>query len=204
MDKLVGMADSLFAIAQNGLLFTKDIFDKERYLQIQKIAASMLAEKSNLTSNKIIDLFSCEKGYATPKLDVRGAVFKDNKILLVKERSDQLWTLPGGWIDINESPSEAVCKEIFEESGFKTRAVKLMALFDKNKHVHPTQLPHTYKIFFICELIGGEKAASIETSEIDFFEKDNLPDLSLRRVIKTQIERAFVHREDMTLPTDFD
>ncbi len=204
MDKLVGIADSLFAIAQNGLLFTKDVFDKERYLQVQKIAASMLAEKSNLTSDKIIELFSCEKGYATPKLDVRGAVFKDNKILLVKERSDQLWTLPGGWIDINESPSEAVCKEIFEESGFKTKAVKLMALFDKNKHGHPAQLPHTYKIFFICELIGGEKTASIETSEIDFFEKDNLPDLSLRRVIKTQIVRAFAHREDMTLPTDFD
>jgi ADP-ribose pyrophosphatase YjhB (NUDIX family) len=204
MDKLVGIADSLFAIAQNGLLFTKDVFDKERYLQIQKIAASMLAEKSNLTPNIIIDLFGCEKGYATPKLDVRGAVFKDNKILLVKERSDQLWTLPGGWIDINESPSEAVCKEIFEESGFKTKAVKLMALFDKNKHAHPAQLPHTYKIFFICELIGGKKTASIETSEIDFFEKDSLPDLSPKRVIKTQIDRAFVHKEDMTLPTDFD
>ncbi len=204
MDKLVGIADSLFAIAQNGLLFTQDVFDRERYLQVQKIAAAMLAEKSNLTPDKIMDLFSCEKGYATPKLDVRGAVFKDNKILLVKERSDQLWTLPGGWIDINESPSEAVCKEIFEESGFKTKAVKLMALFDKNKHAHPAQLPHTYKVFFICELIGGKKTASIETSEIEFFEKDSLPDLSLNRVIKTQIERAFVHKEDMTLPTDFD
>lgn len=196
MDKLIGIADSLLAIAQNGLLFTKDAFDKERYLQIQKIAALILAEKSNLTSDKIIDLFSCEKGYATPKIDVRGAVFHDNK--------NQLWTLPGGWVDVNESPSEAVCKEIFEESGFKTKAVKLMALFDKNKHAHPTQLPHTYKLFFICELIGGEKTASIETSEIDFFEKDHLPDLSLKRVIKTQIERVFVHRQDITLATDFD
>lgn len=134
MDRLVQIADSLLAIAQNGLFFTKDVFDKERYLQIQKIAASIVTEKSSLNFDEILDLFSCEKGYATPKLDVRGAVFKDNKILLVKEISDQLWTLPGGWVDINESPSEAVCKEILEESGFKTKAVKLMALYDKSKH----------------------------------------------------------------------
>lgn len=204
MNKLVEIANSLFAIAQNGLLFTKDAFDKERYLQIQKIAASILVEKSSFTFDKIIDLFNCEKGYATPKLDVRGAVFQDDKILLVKERSDQLWTLPGGWVDVNESPSEAVCKEIYEESGFKTKAIKLMALFDKNKHPHPIQLPHTYKIFFICKLVGGEKKASIETSEIEFFEKDQLPNLSLNRVVKSQIDRAFEHKQNMKLPTDFD
>lgn len=204
MDKLVEIANSLFAIAQNGLFFTKDAFDKERYLQIQKIAASILVEKSSFSFDKIIDLFNCEKGYATPKLDVRGAVFKGDKILLVKERSDQLWTLPGGWVDVNESPSEAVCKEIYEESGFKTKAIKLMALFDKNKHPHPIQLPHTYKIFFICELIGGEKKANIETSEIEFFEKDQLPNLSLNRVVKSQIDRAFEHKQNMKLPTDFD
>ncbi len=204
MDKLVEIANSLFAIAQNGLLFTKDVFDKERYLQIQKIAASILAEKSSFSFDKIIELFNGEKGYATPKLDVRGAVFNDNKILLVKERSDELWTLPGGWVDVNESPSEAVCKEIYEESGFKTKAIKLMALFDKNKHAHPIQLPHIYKVFFICELVGGEKRPSIETSEIEFFEKDKLPDLSLSRVTKSQIDRAFEHKQNMELPTDFD
>lgn len=204
MDRLVAVAESLFVIAHNGLLFTQDPFDKERYQQIQKIAASMLADKSNLTADKILDLLSCEKGYATPKLDVRGVAFRNNQVLLVKERSDQLWSLPGGWVDINESPSEAVCKEIFEESGFITRAVKLMALFDTRKHAHPSQLPHIYKIFFICEIIGGERKASIETSEVGFFEKDNLPDLSLKRVIKSQIERAFEHKQNMTLPTDFD
>lgn len=203
-DKLVEIANSLFAIAQNGLSFTKDVFDKERYQQIQNIAASILAEKSSFDFDKIIDLFHREKGYATPKLDVRGAVFKDDKILLVKERADGLWSLPGGWVDVNESPSEAVCKEIFEESGFKTKAIKLMALFDKNKHAHPIQLPHIYKIFFICELVGGQKKSSIETSDIDFFARDNLPELSLGRIIKSQIDRAFEHKEDMTLPTDFD
>lgn len=204
MDKLIEMANSLFAIAQNGLLFSKDVFDKERYYQIQKIAASILAEKSNLNFDQIIDLFSCEKGYATPKLDVRGAIFKENKILLVKERSDNLWSLPGGWVDVNESPSEAVCKEIYEESGFKAKAVKLIALLDKNKHPHPVQLPHTFKALFLCELIGGEKRTSIETSEVEFFEKNNLPDLSLNRVLKSYIERAFEHRANRSLPTDFD
>lgn len=204
MDKLIQIADSLLAIAQNGLLFTNDVFDKERYLQIQQIAVSILAEKSTLNPDIIMELYSCEKGYATPKLDVRGAVFQDNKILLVKERSDQLWALPGGWVDINESPSEAVCKEILEESGFETKAIKLMALFDKNKHAHPPQLPHTYKIFFICQLIGGEKRVSIETSEVAFFERDQLPDLSLNRIVSAQIERAFEHMNDMDLPTDFD
>ena len=204
MDKLVRIADSLFAIAQNGLHFTQDVFDRERYIQIQKIAASILAEKSHLDFDKIIDLFREESGYATPKVDVRGAVFKDNKILLVKERSDERWSLPGGWVDINDSPSEAVCKEIFEESGFETKAIKLIALFDNNKHPHPPQLRHIYKSFFICELIGGKKTPSIETSAVDFFERDKLPELSLIRVLKSQIERAFEHKQDMTLPTDFD
>ena len=204
VDKLVEIANSLSAIAQNGLLFTENPFDKERYLQIQKIAASLLTEKSNLTFDKIIDLFNGEQGYATPKVDVRGAVFQDNKILMVKERCDQLWSLPGGWVDINESPSEAVCKEIREESGFETKAIKLIAVLDKNKHSHPVQLPHTYKLFFLCEIVGGAKKTSIETSDVAFFAKDHLPDLSLPRVVKTQIERAFDHQQDRTLATDFD
>lgn len=204
MDKLVGVADKLFAIAKNGLVFTKDPFDIERYHQIQNIAASILEDKSDFSLEKISDLLSCDPGYATPKLDVRGVVFQDNRILLVKERSDGLWSLPGGWIDINESASEAVCKEIMEESGFKTHAIKLMAVLDMRKQDHPVQIPHIYKIFFICEMIGGEKKTSIETSDVQFFEKDNLPELSLRRVIKSQIERAFDHKENMNLPTDFD
>lgn len=204
MDKLVEIANSLFAIAQNGLLFTKDAFDKDRYQQIQHIAASILVEKSNMNFDTIMNLFHQETGYATPKLDVRGAVFKDNKILLVKERSDQCWSLPGGWIDVNESPSEAVCKEILEESGFTTKAIKLMALYDRNKHPHPTSLPHIFKAFFICELTGGEKKTSIETSEVDFFEQDQLPELSLNRVVQSQIDRAFEHWHDMALPADFD
>lgn len=203
-DKLIQIADSLFAIAQNGLHYTVNPFDKERYLQIKKIAAVIMAEKSTFNCDKIINLFSTETGYVTPKLDVRGAVFKDDKILLVKEREDECWALPGGWVDVNESPSEAIRREIVEESGYETQVIKLMALFDKNKHPHPPQLPHTYKLFFICELLGGAKKTSIETSEVNFFAKDQLPNLSLNRVISTQIERAFDHQHDLSLPTDFD
>lgn len=204
MDKLVTFADSLIAIAKNGLLFTKDPFDKERYHQIQNIATSILAEKSTLSMDKIMDLFSVDKGYVTPKLDTRAAVFKNDKILLVREVADGLWSLPGGYVDVNESPSEAVCKEIHEESGFEARALKLMAVYDKNKHHLPAQLPHIYKLFFICEITGGEKRSSIETSEVDFFAQDNLPELSIKRVTKVQIDRAYVHKKNMELPTEFD
>ncbi|MFI4962895.1 MAG: NUDIX hydrolase [Legionellales bacterium] len=204
MDQLVRLAESLFAIAQNGLTYTENVFDIERYHQIQDIAASIMAKKSTLPLDKIKDLFTQATGYATPKLDVRGAVFKDNTILLVKERADSLWTMPGGWVDVGESPSEAVCKEIREESGFEARAIKLMAVYDKYKHPHPQGLPHLYKLFFICEITGGEKKTSIETSDVAFFDKDNIPELSLPRVLSSQIARAFEHKANMSLATDFD
>lgn len=204
MDKLIAIANSLFAIAQNGLLFTKDVFDKERYHQIQAIAAEILANKSELTAEKILDLYNLEQGYATPKIDIRGACFKNDQILMVKERTDGLWSLPGGWVDINESPSQAICKEIYEESGFEARAIKLMGVYDINKHPHPSQLPHIYKLFFICEITGGSMKPSIETSEIDFFDQDKIPDLSLRRVVRSQIDRAYEHKNNMSLPADFD
>ncbi|MFA6303984.1 MAG: NUDIX hydrolase [Legionella sp.] len=204
MDKLIAIANSLFAIAQNGLLFTKDVFDKERYHQIQTIAAEILANKSELTAEKILDLYNLEQGYATPKIDIRGACFKNDQILMVKERTDGLWSLPGGWVDINESPSQAICKEIYEESGFEARAIKLMGVYDINKHQHPSQLPHIYKLFFICEITGGSMKPSIETSEIDFFDQDKIPDLSLRRVVRSQIDRAYEHKNNMSLPADFD
>lgn len=204
MDTLIELANQLYSIAQNGLTFCEDPFDIERYHQIQHISTTILAEKSNFSREKIADLFSKEFGYATPKLDVRGAVFKEDKILLVQERSDGKWTLPGGWADVHTSPSEAVCKEIREESGFKTKAVKLFAVYDKAKQGHPTQLPHVHKMFFICELLGGKAETSIETSAVDFFAQKHLPELSLERVLPSQIERAFLHRANMGLPTDFD
>ena len=156
----------LQAISQIGLTYTQDPFDKQRYLAIQSLSAEMAEHCSELSQEKILKLFSQESGYCTPKLDVRGVVFRDNKILMVREREDNLWTLPGGWADVNESPSEAVVREIFEESGYKTQAIKLLALYDKQKHDHPPQWPHAYKCFFLCDLIAGKPQLNIEISDI--------------------------------------
>jgi len=145
-----------------------------------------------------------DKGYATPKVDVRGAAFRDGRILMVRERSDGLWTLPGGWCDVNETPGESVVKEIREESGFEARAVKLAALLDRRKHPHPSQFHHVYKLYFLCELTGGEAQSSIETDAVGFFAEDDLPPLSVNRITQGQIELMFRHERERELPTTFD
>ena len=193
------------AIAQNGLTYAEDHFDKERYEQVRHVAAEMMAEQSEADDRKVLDLFAGEVGYATPKVDVRGAAFRDGQILLVKEREDGLWTLPGGWADVNESPREAVVREVLEESGYRTRAVKLLAVWDRAKHPHVPPFPyHIYKIFILCELIGGEAATSHETEEVGFYPEDGLPELSISRITPCQIARLFEHHRDSALPTDFD
>ena len=155
--------------------------------------------------SQITDLFSREVGYATPKDDVRGVVFRDNTILLVKERADGLWTLPGGWADVNESPSEAVVREVYEESGYRTRAAKLLAVFDRSKHCNIPPLPfHIYKLFILCELLGGDAATSNETDEVAFFPEEDLPELSLFRTTPVQVARLFEHLRCPGLPSDFD
>lgn len=205
MDKIIRWAESLMAIAHNGLLFSKNEFDVQRYKQIQVLATAILSYKSTYSEEKIQSLFATERGYLTPKIDVRGAVFdKQHRILLVKENSDGRWSLPGGWVEVNESPSQAITKEIFEESGFETEPVKLFAVYDKHCHAHPPQVPHAHKLFFLCKIMGGQKSASIETSDVEFFAKENIPPLSLNRVVPLQIERAFQHYYAPELPTEFD
>lgn len=201
---IVNWISQLQAIAQNGLTFAKDPFDIERYQQLNSIAAEMASQLTEMPAEKILHLFDQEVGYLTPKIDVRGVVFQDSKILMVKETSDQCWSLPGGWVDVNESPSFAIEREIKEESGFDAKAIKLLALYDRLKHDHPYQLPHAYKCFIHCELMGGKAATSIETAEIDFFALDNLPKLSEGRVTKKQIARMFEHKKNPAWPTDFD
>ncbi len=194
----------LQAIAQNGLTYTKDVFDKERYKSIQHLAAEIGAHYSDIPQQKIANIFEDQIGYATPKLDIRGVVFQDNKILLVQEKSDQLWTLPGGWVDVNESPSTAVEKEIVEESGYICKAKKILALYDMNKHSYPPHSSHVYKLYILCELIGGEAKSSIETSAVRFYEEDNIPKLSLKRSTPEHIKRMFEHKSNPEFPTDFD
>ncbi|BCL36622.1 NUDIX hydrolase [Nostoc sp. MS1] len=191
--KWLEWTQKLQAIAQNGLTYSENPFDIERFKQVRAIAAEIMATYSNVEHNDVLDLFTRELGYATPKVDVRGAVFRDNTILLVKERSDGLWTLPGGWADVGDSPSEVVVREVFEESGYQTRATKVLAVYDRDRQGHPPFPFYIYKIFFQCELVGGSPSASIETEEVGFFAEDALPELSVGRVTAKQIQRIFQH-----------
>ena len=197
-------ARELQSIAQAGLTYAKDPFDVERYQAVQRMAAEMLTAQTGEDADRIHDLFVGEYGHPTPKVDVRGAVFQGDTILLVKERVDGGWTLPGGWADVNESPAEAVVREVFEESGYQTRVVKLLALYDRRKHEHPPHPWHIYKVFFQCELVGGAPATSIETDGVAFFHKDDIPPLSVGRVTAAQIARFFEHYRNPNWPTDFD
>ncbi len=202
--KWLEWAQDLQALAQTGLAYSQDAYDQERYRAVQQIAAEILANHTNADASQILGLFDQDSGYATPKIDVRGAVFQDDAILLVKERSDGLWTLPGGWADINESPRQCVEKEIWEESGYRATAVKLLAVYDRNLHPHPPIVWHTYKLFFLCQLDGGAPAHSLETNGVGFFREDELPPLSVMRVTLEQINRMFDHARHPDWPTDFD
>lgn len=195
----------LQAIAQNGLAFSQDRFDVERYQAIREIAAEMLAVGGAEDITVVRNLIGRDSGYATPKVDVRGVVFRDGKLLLVRETSDGGWALPGGWADVGESPSENVVREIREESGFETRARKILAVFDRAKHPHEPPFPfHVYKIFILSELVGGAAAPSQETDAVRFFGEDELPSPSLTRVTAWQLRRLFEHYRNPQLPTDFD
>ncbi len=199
-------ARALQGISQTGTHFANNDYDRERYQQVLEIAAEMLANHSNIAASDYIRWSQRQTGYATPKVDVRGVVFRDQRILLVREVADDgRWTPPGGWADVNDTPSDAVVREIFEESGFRTRPVKLLAALDRDKQGHTPALPyHVYKLFFHCEITGGDAQISHETSEVAFFDRNSIPELSLGRVTPGQIQRFFQHLQTPELPTDFD
>ncbi len=196
----------LQAIAQSGLTYAKDPYDVERYEQVRRIAVEIAASRSEGVADYIDTLFSEESGYATPKLDIRAVVLdEEEEVLLVREKEDGLWTLPGGWVDVGESPSESVEREVKEESGYEVRAVRLLALWDRDKHPHPPIPFHVYKLYFQCELLGGGPlAASTETEGVGFFSKDALPELSLGRVTSQQIERLIELATDSEGSAAFD
>jgi len=194
----------LRAIAQIGLAFSQDPFNRHRYERIRELAASLIAQRTGLDDGTMVDYFRRETGYATPKVDVRAAAFLEGKVLLVREISDGAWTLPGGWADVNQTAAECVVREVAEESGYLVRAVKLAAVYDYRKRNRPQHLDSIYKMFFICELVGGSARASMETSETGFFPRDALPPLSVGRTTAQQIARMFEHVERPDLPADFD
>jgi ADP-ribose pyrophosphatase YjhB (NUDIX family) len=197
-------ARRLQTIAQAGLTYSRDPFDRERFEQVQALAAELIAHQTHQPLDQTHAILKVEAGYATPKVDVRGAVFQEGKILLVREVSDGRWALPGGWADIGESASEVAVRETREETGYEVRATKLLAVLDKEKHEHPRQLWYVYKLFFRCELTGGAPASSHEIVEVGWFPRDALPPLSLDRNTKEQVARLFEHLDHPDLPTDFD
>lgn len=198
-------AQRLQAISQTGLAFGPAHYDAERYSRVGEIAAEILAAGACIDLDRARRLFAPEAAYSTPAVDVRGAVFRDDELLLVREASDGLWTLPGGWADVGESPAQNVVREIEEESGFQTRTLKLIAVHDKSRRGHlPPQPRHAYKLLFLCEIVGGAPRISAETSAVDFFTMDALPPLSTARITAAQLHLAFTHHRDPSLPTDFD
>ena len=199
------VARKLQALSQTGLTFSTNDYDRERYHAVSEIAAQLMAQQSETPIEVFRQMFNQQHGYATPKVDVRAAVFRDGKILLVQEASDGEWTLPGGWADVNDSPREAVEREVVEESGFRVRATKLAAVYDRAKHPHTPPFPfHIYKLFFLCEIIGGEPKTSNETLAVDFFAPDALPPLSATRILAAQVQHMFEYFKNPNLPTYFD
>jgi ADP-ribose pyrophosphatase YjhB (NUDIX family) len=200
-------AREMQALAQTGLAFTHDQYDRQRYEQLLTLAVQIMAEHTGMAVPKIELMFAQQTGYATPKLGVRGAAFQGDKILLVREREDaDRWTLPGGWADVNESPAEAVAREVREEAGLEVRAYKLAAVWDRARHPHGVAQPfHVWRLFFLCKITGGDPKPGPETSEVALFAEHELPaELSTRRVLLPQLKRMFEHLRQPDLPTEFD
>ena len=203
--KWLKWAQQIQAIAQSGQQYTQNPFDAGRYKELSHIAAEIMAAKTETDLGKVLPAFEAQSGYATPKLDVRGVVFKDDKILMVRELADNgNWTLPGGWVDVNTPPSKAVEKEMREEAGVIVDADKLLAVYDRNLHGHPYYPFHTWKLFILCNLLSEATPDPLETAEPTYFSERNLPDLSVNRVTAEEIHRMFEHHRNPDLPTDFD
>jgi ADP-ribose pyrophosphatase YjhB (NUDIX family) len=201
--RLLDWARRLQAIAQTGLAYDGTrVYDSERYEQVRQIAAEMFASDGD--SEAADSVLALEAGHATPKLDVRGVVFRDGEILLVRENG--AWGLPGGWVDVGESPSEAAVREVLEESGYETRAVRLLGLLDRDRHSYEPHAWHIWKAIVLCELAGDERRPlQSETDEAAFFARDAIPGpLRSGAATRAMIDRAFEQQEHPEWPADFD
>ncbi len=203
--KWLDWAREIQALAQTGLTYSQNEFDIQRYRRLEEIVAEIVAAHTTLPQEPIVENFRLQPGYATPKIDVRGAVIRDGKILLVQERSDGGWTLPGGWGDVGETPSGVVKREVWEESGFEVRVDKLVAVYDANRVPGARmEFYHAYKLIFLCAITGGEARPSNETSAVGFFDPEHLPPLSNYRTSRQMLEEVFAHYANPTRPAAFD
>jgi ADP-ribose pyrophosphatase YjhB (NUDIX family) len=201
--KWLDLAREIQALGQTGLTYTKNEYDIQRYVRLLEISAEIVATYTDLEKEPILQNFSSQPGYATPKIDVRGAVIRDGKILLVQERMDGRWAMPGGWGDVGDLPSAMVEREVWEESGFKVKAQKVLAVYDANR-ISPMELYHAYKIIFLCSILEGEPTPSNETLAVDFFELEDLPPLSTSRTNERMLKEVFAHAENPNRATAFD
>ena len=189
-DQILEWAKELQSIAQAGLFYGRDVFDRERYQRIREIAARMLSMRADLPMDKVVEVFCSDTGYQTPKVDSRAAVFRDGRILLVRE-NDGRWSLPGGWCEYNLAPADNAVKEAKEEAGVDVTVKKLIAVHDKNKHNPKPYLFSVIKIFYLCELTGGEFVPNIETSASGFFSLEELPEMAEEKCSGDQVRMCF-------------
>jgi ADP-ribose pyrophosphatase YjhB (NUDIX family) len=197
-------AREIQALSQTGLTYSDNDFDTQRYQRLMEIAAEIVQSHTGLTKEPLLQSFLAQPGYATPKVDVRGAVVREGKILLVQERSDGQWCMPGGWADVGDLPSEMVVREVWEESGFRVVPRKVIGLYDANRGGIPLEFYHAYKIIFECEITGGEARPGDETRAVGFFSLDGLPPLSSARTNERHLAEVFAHYQDRRRPTAFD
>ena len=204
MEKFLNLVMEIQGLAQAGLAYTENPYDVERYERLREISAELLAEKSEMSFEKVKSFFCNESGYQTPKIDTRAVIIKDNKILLVHE-NNETWSLPGGWCDVTETIKSNTEKEVREEAGLNVKAIKVIALQDRNKHNPPLYAYGVCKVFVLCELLGGEFVKNIETTEIKYFSLDELPEnLATEKTTKTQIEMCFNAYNDPNWQCEFD
>ena len=204
MEQWLKWAIEIQSLAQAGLTYTDNNYDKERYERLREISAEIIEKKTQLNIEKVEELFCNEEGYQTPKIDTRAAIFKDDKILLVHENNGT-WSLPGGWCDVLESVKSNTIKEVKEETGLDVEVEKVIAIQDRNKRNKPLYAYGVCKIFSQCKILGGKFVKNIETTEIRFFGKEELPgNLAEEKVNNEQIEMCFEAFKDENWKTKFD
>jgi ADP-ribose pyrophosphatase YjhB (NUDIX family) len=204
MPKWLEWSREIQGLAQTGLAFASTEYEKERYERLYRIAAEMIASHTGLDAGELVDGFVAQPGYATAKIDVRGACIRDGRLLLVQERRDQKWCMPGGWADVGDIPSEMVAREVLEESGLEVIPRKVVGVFDANRGGRPLHLFHAYKIVFLCDITGGETGPSDETMDAAFYDMDDLPPLSEARTNQRHIQEVRAHLADPSRPAAFD
>lgn len=202
---LIRLAQRIRALGQTGLTYQSDNYERERYEELLSISDTILTIATGIDQIEISRCFNLQKEYTTPKVDIRAIVFNPNdELLMVQEKLDGLWSVPGGWADVGCTPKEVAVKEVYEETGLEVEAVRLLGVVDMSRHEHPALPFYVYKIFILCRLQGGTFSETFDILDKGFFKLDSLPPLSLERIIPTEIDWAYKAYKDPTLQAYID